>query len=57
MEIQRALELAQEGGLDLVEIAPNGEPPVCRIMDFGKFRFEQAKKAQVAKKKQKNVQV
>ena len=57
MEIQQALELAQEGGLDLVEIAPNGEPPVCRIMDFGKFRFEQAKKAQVAKKKQKNVQV
>jgi translation initiation factor IF-3 len=57
MEIEQALELAQKDGLDLVEIAPNGEPPVCRIMDFGKFRFEQAKKAQVAKKKQKNVQV
>ncbi len=57
MEIEKALELAQQDGLDLVEIAPNGEPPVCRIMDFGKFRFEQAKKAQVAKKKQKNVQV
>lgn len=57
MEIQQALELAEADGLDLVEIAPNGEPPVCRIMDFGKFRFEQAKKAQVAKKKQKNVQV
>ncbi len=57
MEIQQALEMAEADGLDLVEIAPNGEPPVCRIMDFGKFRFEQAKKAQVAKKKQKNVQV
>ena len=57
MEIQQALELAEADGLDLVEIAPNGEPPVCRIMDFGKFRFEQAKKAQIAKKKQKNVQV
>ncbi len=43
--------------MDLVEIAPNGEPPVCRIMDYGKFRFEQAKKAQVAKKKQKNTQL
>ena len=57
MEIGQALELAEQDGLDLVEIAPNGEPPVCRIMDFGKFRFEQAKKAQVSKKKQKNVQV
>jgi translation initiation factor IF-3 len=43
--------------MDLVEIAPNGEPPVCRVMDYGKFKFEQSKKAQVAKKKQKNVQV
>jgi len=49
--------MALADGLDLVEIAPNSEPPVCRIMDFGKFRFEQAKKAQSAKKKQKNVQV
>jgi translation initiation factor IF-3 len=57
MAIQEALEMAEQEGLDLVEIAPNGEPPVCRIMDFGKFRFEQAKKAQLAKKKQKNVQV
>ena len=57
MEIRQALELAEEEGLDLVEIAPNGEPPVCRIMDYGKFRFEQAKKASLAKKKQKNVQV
>ena len=57
MAIQTALDLADEDGLDLVEIAPNGEPPVCRIMDYGKFKFEQAKKAQSAKKKQKNTQL
>jgi len=57
MGIRQALELADEAGMDLVEIAPNGEPPVCRIMDYGKFRFEQAKKASIAKKKQKNIQV
>lgn len=57
MSISAALGLAEEVGLDLVEIAPNGEPPVCRIMDYGKFRFEQQKKAQQAKKKQKQVQV
>ena len=57
MAIQTALDLADEDGLDLVEIAPNGEPPVCRIMDYGKFKFEQAKKAQFAKKKQKNTQL
>jgi translation initiation factor IF-3 len=57
MGIRQALEMADEAGLDLVEIAPNGDPPVCRIMDYGKFRFEQAKKASIAKKKQKNIQV
>jgi translation initiation factor IF-3 len=57
MAIQTALDLADEGGMDLVEIAPNAEPPVCRIMDYGKFRFEQAKKAQNAKKKQRNTQL
>ena len=57
MAIQTALDLADENGMDLVEIAPNAEPPVCRIMDYGKFRFEQAKKAQVARKKQKNTQL
>ena len=55
--MQEALSLAEGQGMDLVEIAPNGEPPVCRVMDYGKFKFEQAKKAQIAKKKQKNVQV
>ena len=53
MQVEEALAMAEEDGLDLVEIAPNGEPPVCRIMDFGKYRFEQAKKNQAAKKKQK----
>ena len=57
MALQEAQDLADEQGLDLVEIAPNGEPPVCRVMDYGKFKFEQAKKAQIAKKKQKNIQV
>jgi len=57
MAIQTALDLADEDGMDLVEIAPNAEPPVCRIMDYGKFRFEQAKKAQMARKKQKNTQL
>ncbi|MGK2925786.1 MAG: translation initiation factor IF-3 [Lysobacterales bacterium] len=57
MPTRQALAMAEEAGLDLVEIAPNGEPPVCRIMDYGKFKFEQAKKASVAKKKQKNIQV
>jgi translation initiation factor IF-3 len=53
MQVEEALAMAAEDGLDLVEIAPNGEPPVCRIMDFGKYRFEMAKKNQAAKKKQK----
>ena len=57
MAIQTALDLADENRMDLVEIAPNAEPPVCRIMDYGKLRFEQAKKAQVARKKQKNTQL
>ncbi|HEX7031086.1 MAG TPA: translation initiation factor IF-3 [Gammaproteobacteria bacterium] len=52
-----ALEMAAEQGLDLVEVSPNAEPPVCRIMDFGKYLFEQKKKAQVAKKKQSQVQI
>jgi len=57
MGVRQALAMAEEAGLDLVEIAPNGDPPVCRIMDYGKFRFEQAKKLSQAKKKQKLTQV
>jgi len=53
MPVEQALELAAQQSMDLVEIAPNAEPPVCRIMDYGKYRFEQAKKGQAAKKKQK----
>ncbi len=49
--------MAQDAGLDLVEIQPNAEPPVCRIMDFGKFKFELQKKANLAKKKQKQVEI
>lgn len=52
-----ALAKAQAAGLDLVEVSPNAEPPVCRIMDFGKFRFENSKQKQGAKKKQKRTQV
>lgn len=54
---EEALAKAQEAGLDLVEVSPNAEPPVCRIMDFGKFRFENSKQKQGAKKKQKRTQV
>jgi translation initiation factor IF-3 len=53
MQVAEALAMAVADGLDLVEIAPNGEPPVCQIMDFGRYRFAQAKKNQAAKKKQK----
>lgn len=52
-----ALELARNSGLDLVEISPTAVPPVCRIMDFGKFLFEANKKAHAAKRKQKQSQV
>ena len=52
-----ALERARNEGLDLVEISPNAEPPVCKIMDFGKFKYQEKKKAQDAKKKQKVVLV
>lgn len=57
VSIRSALEAADEAGLDLVEIAPLATPPVCRIMDFGKFKYQTAKKAHEAKLKQKQVQV
>ncbi len=53
----KALELAREEGLDLVEISPNAEPPVCKILDYGKYRYEQQKKASEARKKQKTVDI
>lgn len=57
VEISEAQQIAQEADLDLVEIAPNASPPVCRVMDYGKFKFQQSKKAQVARKKQKQIHV
>ena len=57
LDTAKALELAKEEELDLVEIVPNQTPPVCRIMDYGKFRFDNQKKAHAAKKQQKQTQV
>jgi translation initiation factor IF-3 len=57
LPLSEALNVAQEAGLDLVEIVPAAEPPVCRVMDYGKFRFDQKKQQAEAKKKQKQVQV
>ncbi len=55
--IDEAQQIAQDANLDLVEIVPNAKPPVCRVMDYGKFKFEQSKKAHAAKKKQKLIHV
>ncbi len=57
MSTREALRAAEEGGFDLVEISPTAKPPVCRIMDYGKFLFEVSKKQAEAKKKQKQIQV
>ena len=55
--IRKALELAALEHLDLVEVAPNADPPVCKIMDYGKFKYQQNKRSQEAKKKQTVIQV
>ncbi|WP_080371888.1 translation initiation factor IF-3, partial [Vibrio cholerae] len=57
VSIQEALATAEESGLDLVEISPNAEPPVCRVMDYGKFLFEKSKATKEQKKKQKQIQI
>lgn len=57
LQRNEAIALAKEAGLDLVEVAATSEPPVCRIMDYGKFRYEQQKKKQEAKKRQTVVQI
>jgi len=57
MSPEAALKLAEEEGLDLVEVAPEANPPVCRIMDFGKYRYQLNKKAQESRKKQKVIVV
>jgi len=55
--VQEALVFAQEAGLDLVEISPNATPPVCKLLDFGKYKYQEQKKAAEARKKQKVVEV
>ncbi|MDQ7052126.1 MAG: translation initiation factor IF-3 [candidate division KSB1 bacterium] len=57
MPITQALQIAENKGLDLVEVAPNANPPVCRIMDYGKYKYEQSKKEKSHKKKQAATQV
>ncbi len=57
LPIKEAIEMAKGRGLDVVEVSPNTEPPVCKILDHGKYLFEQKKKSQGAKKKQKTIQV
>ena len=54
---EEALEAAARYNLDLVEVSPNSQPPVCRIMDFGKFKYEQSKRERDARKKQKSVEL
>lgn len=55
--IEEALRISSEESLDLVEVSPDAKPPVCKIMDFGKFKYEQTKKKQEAKRKQKSTQI
>ena len=57
VSIDKALEMAKAASLDLVEISPNATPPVCKILDYGKYKYEAQKKASLAKKKQKTVDV
>ena len=54
---REAQKIADEAGLDLVKIAPNAKPPVCKVIDYGKYRYEQARKEKDAKKKQKTVEL
>jgi len=57
MSVREGLALAEENGLDLVEISPQADPPVCKVLDYGKYRFEMQKKAAEARKKQKTVEI
>ncbi|MDO6685922.1 MULTISPECIES: translation initiation factor IF-3 [unclassified Agarivorans] len=57
VSLNEALDIAGESGVDLVEISPNAEPPVCRVMDYGKFIYEKSKSVKEQKKKQKQIQV
>ncbi len=57
MSVEEALEIAGDSGLDLVEVSPNADPPVCKILDVGKFKYELQKKKQEAKKKQRVIEI
>jgi translation initiation factor IF-3 len=57
ISLAEAKQLAYEANMDLVEVSPNADPPVCKVMDYGKYQFEQNKKLQAAKKKQKQIQI
>lgn len=57
MSLEDALKMAEDAEMDLVEVAPDADPPVCRIMDYGKYKFEENKKRHAAKKKQKQIQI
>lgn len=57
VSIQEAKKISEESGLDLVEVSPDAKPPVCRIMDYGKYKFQLSKRDAVARKKQKRIQV
>ena len=57
LSVRDAIQVAKEDGLDLVEVAPNSDPPVCRVMDYGKFRYQAAKKVQEARKKSRGGQM
>jgi len=57
LSVRDAIQVAKDGGLDLVEVAPNSDPPVCRVMDYGKFRYQAAKKVQEARKKSRGGQM
>ncbi|MGH1376031.1 MAG: translation initiation factor IF-3 [Alphaproteobacteria bacterium] len=57
VETSKAIEMAEDVGLDLVELSPNAEPPLCKILDYGKYKYEQQKKANQARKNQKTVEV
>jgi len=57
ISVQEGIELALEAGLDLVEVSPNADPPVCKILDYGKFKYEEQKKRNEARKKQKVIEV
>ena len=57
MPVREALKVAGEHNMDLVEVAPNAKPPVCRIMDYGKYKFEQSKREREARKKQKVINI